>query len=201
ARSVAAAACRLGAGKPVTGLSARALLLAEGVTPTMLPNKVKLATVLLVALCALGTGLGVLARPAPEPAAPARDAQRPATTPQTPAKPEDKTIEVKGRVLGPDGRPVAGAKVYVSSYTEQDRREPDVRATTGPDGRFRFSTRQSAVDHGETVVAVADGYGPDWAELGTLKDGRLPELRLVKDDVPLSGRVLDLEARPVRDAT
>src|SRR5262249_52880518 len=44
------AAARLGAGLSVTGLSARALSLAKGVTPTMLPNKLKWAIALLVAL-------------------------------------------------------------------------------------------------------------------------------------------------------
>src|SRR5262249_581777 len=42
----AEAAARLGAGAPVTGLSAKALSLAEGVTPTMLSNNFKLATLL-----------------------------------------------------------------------------------------------------------------------------------------------------------
>src|SRR5262249_15240321 len=58
-------ASRLGAVDAVTGLSAKALLLAEGATRTMIPNKYKLATLLILTLCALGTGLGVLARSAP----------------------------------------------------------------------------------------------------------------------------------------
>jgi RNA polymerase sigma factor (sigma-70 family) len=191
ARTAAAAASRLGAGAPVTGLSARVISLAEGVTSTMLTSKAKLATLLLL-LCALGTGLGVLAQ---------SSAEKPATPP-TPLKRQDRPIEVHGRVLDPDGKALAGARVYVSSYTEQDRSEPAIRATSGSDGRFRFLAARSEVDRAETVVAVADGCGPDWAELGALdKDGRLPPLRLVKDDVPLAGRVLDLEARPIRNAT
>jgi RNA polymerase sigma factor (sigma-70 family) len=191
ARTAATAASRLGAGAPVTGLSARVISLAEGVTTTMLTNKAKLATLLLL-LCALGTGLGVFAQ---------SSTGRPAAPP-TPLKPEVRPIEVHGRVLGPDGQALAGARVYVSSYTEQDRSEPAIRAISGPDGRFRFSAERSEVDRGETVVAVADGCGPDWTELGALdKDGRLPPLRLVKDDVPLAGRVLDLEARPIRNTT
>src|SRR5207244_928159 len=97
------AATRLGAGAPVTGLSANAFSLAEGVTRTMLPNKYKLATMLLLVLCALGTGLNILARPAAtEPAAPAVD-KTPAATIPKPAKPIEGTAEYGGRVLGPDG--------------------------------------------------------------------------------------------------
>src|SRR5206468_6738612 len=96
----------------VTGLSARAISLAEGVTRTMLPNKYKLATALLLALCALGTGLGVLARPAAEKSPVAASNKLPPAT-SGPKETTDKTITVSGRVLGPDARPVAGAKFVV----------------------------------------------------------------------------------------
>src|SRR5262245_23811070 len=108
----------LGAVDAVTGFSAKALLLAEGVTRTMIPNKYKLASVLLLTLCALGTGLGVLARPAPadkEPLPAKADRKASDTAPQT-AKPIEGTAAYGGRVLGPDGNPVAGAKLYALYY-------------------------------------------------------------------------------------
>src|SRR5262245_48278320 len=99
-------ASRLGAVDAVTGLSAKALLLAEGVTRTMTPHKYKLASVLILTLCALGAGLGVLARPVPAPdTPPPAKADRPkADAAAQPAKgPKDEAIEVGGRVLDPDG--------------------------------------------------------------------------------------------------
>ena len=49
------------------------------------------------------------------------------------------------------------------------------------------------------VAAVAAGYGPDWVALK--EPGAELTLRLVKDDVPIKGRVLDLEGRPIAGAT
>src|SRR5206468_1779820 len=50
-----------------------------------------------------------------------------------------------------------------------------------------------------TLVARADGFGPAWTPLERARDGEMT-LRLVPDDVPLRGRVLDLEGRPVAGA-
>src|SRR5262249_9041154 len=48
------------------------------------------------------------------------------------------------------------------------------------------------------VVAVAEGYGPDWTPMA---DGKRPPdnmtLRLVKNDVTVKGRILDLQGKPV----
>jgi protocatechuate 3,4-dioxygenase beta subunit len=121
--------------------------------------------------------------------------------PGLPKEPGDQVV-VSGLILAPDGKPCSGAKVYVSTYTVKDQADPKVRATSGSDGRFRFTATRSEVDVNETVVAVADGYGPAWVALAaTDQAGGLPALRLVKDDIPISGRVLDLENRPISNAT
>jgi hypothetical protein len=77
-----------------------------------------------------------------------------------------------------------------------------LRATSGRDGRFRFSFARSSLDERfldasrPVVVAVADGLGLDWAEIG----GQGPlRLRLV-EDVPLEGRILGPDRRPVAGA-
>lgn len=111
---------------------------------------------------------------------------------------KDKVIEIKGRVLRPDGKPIAGAKVYVSTYSYKDRSDPKKRLETDAEGRFRFLCRPEEVEYGETMIAaVAPGYGPDWAPL--TERGELT-LRLA-DDMPVKGRVLDLEGRPIAGAT
>ncbi len=49
------------------------------------------------------------------------------------------------------------------------------------------------------IAAVALGYGPAWITAGEAVQGGA-ELRLVRDDLPIRGRVLDSQARPVAGA-
>jgi RNA polymerase sigma factor (sigma-70 family) len=143
---------------------------------------------------------------APGAAPPAAFAGQRAAAPEEAA---DARVEVSGRVLGPEGRPVAGARLYVG-YAPR-RSEPDavahrpaypLRATSGKDGRFRFAFARSELDERyldacrPVVVAVADGLGLDWAELG--EPGPL-RFRLV-EDLPLEGRILGPDRRPVAGA-
>ena len=184
------AASQLGAGTLVTGLSARALSLAEGVTTTMLSTKVKLASVLLL-LGALGTGLVALARPA---------ADKPSVSPprkvaSTPARPKkkDEVIPVSGRVVGPDGQPVAGAKFFVIADETGDAVP---RAKSGADGHFAFQLpylRQ--VRNPRQVVAAAPGFGVGW-----LSEPRTDAVFRLVPDLPITGRVIDLQGKPVAGA-
>ena len=52
----------------------------------------------------------------------------------------------QGRVLDPDGKPFAGAAVYLVSYGLKHPDNPPVRATSGADGRFRFAVPKSDFD-------------------------------------------------------
>src|SRR5207244_6095255 len=54
---------------------------------------------------------------------------------------------------------------------------------------------------GSLIVARASGYGPDWVELEQLDQAGTITLRLAKDDVPIQGRVLDLEGQPIVGST
>jgi hypothetical protein len=49
-------------------------------------------------------------------------------------------------------------------------------------------------------VAIAKGNAPDWEGLGKPDGPGEVTLRLAKDDVPIKGRVVDLEGRPVAGA-
>ena len=87
---------------------------------------------------------------------------------------------------------------------------PQVRATAGPDGRFdltvsdddpevRRALRMTSGMPGGfgaiQLVATAEGFGPCWTDLAGARGD--VELRLVHDDVPIEGRLINLEGRPL----
>jgi RNA polymerase sigma factor (sigma-70 family) len=187
---------------PPAGTAAAASLAREVIRGPALAQ-LGIATVLALATALLATSL--LASRAPD-APHLREDQRPAVASRQANREGDPRIEVSGRVLGPAGRAVAGARLYVG-YARR-RHEPEavahrpdqpLRATSGPDGRFRFTFAASELDERyldasrPVVVAVADGLGLDWAEIG---GGDPLRLRLV-EDLPLEGRLLGPDRRPV----
>ncbi len=113
--------------------------------------------------------------------------------------PRDGTIEVRGRVVDPGGKAVGGAKVYFGPPSPIDAvlPPPAALATSGPDGSFRFSVDKQALAGARSVAALAEGYGPGWLDVDAAGATREPTLTLARDDVPLTGRVLDLQGRPV----
>jgi beta-lactamase regulating signal transducer with metallopeptidase domain len=114
-----------------------------------------------------------------------------------------------GHVLDPDGHPFAGALLFVPFENSQGDAFLS-KGRSGPDGRFRFAASRSefqdcAYDPLKNIrlAASADGFGIGWDEVR----GRAGEpgadaeltLRLVKD-VPIEGRILNLEGKPVAGA-
>jgi protocatechuate 3,4-dioxygenase beta subunit len=104
-------------------------------------------------------------------------------------------------VLDPEGKPLAGAKLYLGFYRTAEGDLP-VRAVSGTGGRFDFTFAASELDKTYSdhptfqVAAAAKGYGFDFATVREQDtDGEIT-LRLVKD-VPISGLILDQEGRPV----
>src|SRR5262249_44827669 len=102
----------------------------------------------------------------------------------------------------PEGKPIPGARLYLGYTRHQEKPDP-VRATTGEDGSFKFTFARSELDTTYSdepsgqVIAVARGYGCNWATISP-KDKQVI-LRLVKD-VPIRGRILDQEGKPVAGA-
>jgi len=117
------------------------------------------------------------------------------------AKPAPKEDTIRGQVVGPDGKPFPGATVIAS-----------VAHMSAPDGvgenfharrRYEFTTRTADQDGWfevpadkprTSVLARAPGFG-----LGYCRDGR--PIQLTAGDLPISGRLVDLEGRPVAGAS
>jgi RNA polymerase sigma factor (sigma-70 family) len=216
ARATTQAALLYAAGKtPAAALaSPAAAALAEGVTKTMFLTKLKVATMLLLAVGVAGllTRQALVAQPfatqqVVAPQASAQDTKPPAPKREDNAPPADhgnkadEALEVKGQVLGPDGKPCAGAKLFLWTNAVKDRADMPVLATTGADGRFRLTIAKAYRNHDAKIVARAKTHGPDWVEVARLDKGGEVTLRLAKDDVPIDGRVIDLEGQPVAGAT
>ncbi|MBI1914319.1 MAG: sigma-70 family RNA polymerase sigma factor [Planctomycetes bacterium] len=195
-------------------IAANVLALVEGTTPIMLRTKVKISTALLLVAGVVAACMGAMTRPgvaAQQAQQQPRETLKPQVTPKERGKvrpqgapAEGEAVGVSGRVFDPDGKPVAGAKLYLTYRSPRELAYP-VRATTGANGRFQFTFTRSELDKsvwdnpGIQVMAVAKGHGCDWAAVGA--DGKTGELtlRLVKD-VPVRGRILDPDGRPVAGA-
>jgi protocatechuate 3,4-dioxygenase beta subunit len=170
-------------------------------------NKAILAVVSAAGLAALGMGLGSLGSSAASqpagtaaPAAEADDSPRAAA----PVGESAGNVKYRGRVLGPGGKPVAGAKLYETpqmGYLHEPYFTPE-RTTSGPDGRFEFTVpRTRDHDYGMVVVAAAAHFGPGWVYVRSDAKRDDLTLQLVKDDVPITGQIVDLEGKPIAGVT
>ena len=178
--------------------------LARGVGRALVFSRARAAARLLI-LAAAGVSIGLVATqgPADEPARPAATpAAGRAAPPQAHAR-EDSLV-FRGQVLDPDGRPVAGASIVVSR--PDGLRRARRLATSGADGRFEAAVPRAEIEEAERndlvthLAALAPGFGPAWVKIDRQAAEGSIAIRLVRDDVPIEGRILDLEGRGVRDA-
>ncbi len=168
-------------------------------------------------------GLAV-ARNSPEPQAPPAAA---ATTkdviqPVTPPDPDNPKLagHFVGRVIGPDGEPVPGAKLFITQNDASPRETGPVRASSSADGRFEFDAADMTyvgIDGLATrcralLIATADQYCPGWvatwgeprgAHVTSRSDPKKDAdliVRLARSDVPIHGRLLDPKGQPLSGA-
>jgi RNA polymerase sigma factor (sigma-70 family) len=204
------------AGKVASGaVSANVAALAQGVTQTMCKTKGKMAIVLflMAGLLVAGAGVAGTRLPAtPEPARPAGPLSRTAAAGKAHA-PKGETAEevaVSGRALGPDGKPVAGAKIYFRRLWDG----PGGVAASGPpqaitegkgNFRFRIARKMYATENEEgnwlrgAVIGVGKGHGPGMVFVSRAEQLANVTVKLVKD-VPIEGRVLSLEGKAIAGA-
>ena len=93
-------------------------------------------------------------------------------------------------------------------WNPEIEREPLAETISQADGGFEISYRKSQFDadagHPEPwreafICAFKPGYGPHWVWPDKVPDGEAIELRLPVDDVAISGRLVDLEGRPLAE--
>lgn len=113
--------------------------------------------------------------------------------PVTPVPAEGKDAPVVGRVLGTDGKPLAGADLLLVG-----KGEPKKLGVSGPDGRFAVTAPRG--ERWVNLVARAAGAGIDFIDLGSIAPTAEVELRLVNDH-PIRGQVVDTQGKPVAGAS
>ncbi len=174
------------------------------------------ASLVLLALAGVSIGLAAAMNPddKPQPAQSGGAMEKPGggnaktRAPGTDQGARAEPIVIRGQVLDPDGNPAAGADVLLSVPGPRLDGEMSRLGATGPDGRFEVSIpRASLVPKGgaatdapwrnPAIAAAAPGRGPDWSLIDPAKPVEAITLKLRRDDVPIEGRVISLEGRPI----
>lgn len=178
--------------------SAAVVRLAAQATASGFPSRLAAGLVVLVAL-GMGFSLAHELRSSPqtqsEPPplnaalsnAPPEARLQPVKTDSSPLKSE-RTITVRGRVLDPGGKPVAGAKLMMADPKTDAAIE---KAKTDSTGRFQLEVENNESVPG-VLAATAKGFGGDWV---VIRGSGEVTLRLMPQLV-IEGRVLDLEGKP-----
>lgn len=181
-------------------------------------GKAKLGAALVLAVGLAVLGVGALVQPrwttspagelaaASPPAGQAKERLRP--VPPADAAAEPKPMTVTGRVLAPDGRPLAGANVAVwgrqglvlssNEWWASFRNEVLGQVKADKDGNYQL--RVAGLDplmkvRTLRVVASAEGYGLAWKALNPDAEQAEAELRLTAVQ-PVRGHIVGIQGEP-----
>jgi RNA polymerase sigma factor (sigma-70 family) len=193
--STVKAVLAMAAGEGLAGVvPATVAKLTQGATAAVMVSKTKAAMIILLTVGLL-TGAGVWAyrgltaampiQPNQPPAAKANDKK--AAPPKIDAA---KTVELQVRVLDPDGKPKAGAKLSLLGKPEQ-------LGATDEEGQFRIAIPNETKEG--TLLAQADGCGLDFVDIPKGEPKKPIEFRLVKDRA-IRGRIVNTEGKPAAGA-
>jgi RNA polymerase sigma factor (sigma-70 family) len=204
------------AGQPAAGvIPTHIAALAAGVTRAMFMTQAKTAVTVLFAVGLFAAGAAVLGHQALAGGKAEKPTVQKAETPAvkdatTPKAVKDATghkdgVTFSGRIVDPEGKPVPGAKLHLISQSWASRDPLYVQSVSATDGGFRLSVapsdaRRIADDptwSQTCIIATSKGYGPALSVRGPFEPAGDLTLRLAKDDVPINGRILDLQGKPI----
>jgi RNA polymerase sigma factor (sigma-70 family) len=169
----------------------------------VVPSRLHLVTALVLA-AGLVSGAAALGRQgqAAEEKPPAETAAPPAAAALAPNE-QPMPSEITGRVVDPDGRPLGGAQVHLIAQTFVLPKPLHVQTTSGADGGFRLVVKEPTATGADTpywsvqLLATAQGFGFALQSQSALQSASGITLRLARDDVPIRGRVVDLQGKPI----
>jgi RNA polymerase sigma factor (sigma-70 family) len=126
--------------------------------------------------------------------------------PRADQKEKAEPLVLRGEVFGPDGKPLAGAELMLCVPEPFLNAELRRVGATGPDGQFELHIPMNTLEPSNKefqgvfnamLAAFVPGLGPDWVAIDPKKAAEPITLRLRSDDVPIEGRIINLEGRPV----
>ncbi len=179
-------------GSPSTAVAA----LAKGVSMNALMNRAMSIVLALVTVGLFGIGMAAVRLPAEGFSKRGALSARQAAVLPKENRPDEANNEmsVSGRVLGPDGKPVAGAELLLVG----GKKSVEKLGVSDKQGSFTVSVPKA--ERWVVLLARAAVAGVDLIDVVKLNKGEKLELRLVKDHV-IRGRLIDTEGKPVRGAT
>ncbi len=173
--------------------------LTRGVVPVIHPVRILAAVLSVVAILTAGTLIA--ASTFVEPASPKKDSPAPVAK-ETPA-PIGEQLTIKGRVIDPDGKPLAGAKLYVpflkcNPPVSEDDVGTKVVGESSADGSFQVTIEKTEISR--YLIVGSKGLGIAWVNLEKASRTYEAVVKLGKDS-RVEGRVIDTEGKPVAHAT
>ncbi len=217
--TIRAASCLALAGTAIERVvPATVATLARGAVRSLLFANVRLASVLVVlglAIAAIGLSMAAPADEKPrmkqsQPKTVSEQATMPPRIAQLEAEEQKKgeAVIIRGQVLDPDGNPIAGARIVLTMCVRLSVASSQSLTNSGRDGRFEAPIPRVVLSASDpdgltfpVIGAWSRGMGPDWVTVDSRMTKTEVTLRLRRDDVPIEGRVLGLEGRPVAGAT